>query len=203
MGGGYPKSCTLMVGGEPGMGKSTIALQLSKSFSSTLYIASEQSAPEIKEVAERIGMTDEQINRVEVFDALGGAWIDAALDGPPCGLVVLDSIQGMCGTDAVAALAALKALKKHCVEHSSVGYAVDRATKEDFFAGHLDLQHEVDATLVLLADAGADDASADPDRRLIVSVKNRHGASGRREYLRMTSLGLVRAEPPPQKVRRT
>lgn len=188
MNGGYPRSCTAMIGGEPGMGKSTLCIQLARYFPSTLYIAAEQSDSELQEVALRIGTPPEVLDRIEVFDAMGGAWIDEALNGPSCALVVLDSIQGMCGIgNHAGAQHVLKELKKHCVANRTVGIAIDQATKGDYFAGQLNIQHEVDATLVLVAQS--------KDERLLLSVKNRHGPSGVEERLLLGETGLVTLPP--------
>jgi DNA repair protein RadA/Sms len=188
MNGGYPRSCTAMIGGEPGMGKSTLCIQLARYFPSTLYIAAEQSASELQEVALRIGTTQEVMDRIEVFDAMGGSWIDEALNGTACELVVLDSIQGMCGIgNHAGAQHVLKELKKHCVANRSVGIAIDQATKGDYFAGQLNIQHEVDATLILIAES--------KDERLLLSVKNRHGPSGLEERLLLGESGLLTLPP--------
>lgn len=175
MGGGYPLGCVTLLGGEPGCGKSTLALQLSAHVESCLYIASEESEIDVKARASRIAVP-EILDRVEIFSALGGAHIDGALEsGPPCRLVILDSLPGLVGAGNDAGGAeAIRALKRHVVANRSHAIVIDHATKDDFFAGRLTLQHDVDTTVVMYAETA--------DERVIVSIKNRHGASGVKEY---------------------
>jgi DNA repair protein RadA/Sms len=180
--GGLPLGCVSLVGGEPGTGKSTLMLQVAARTNSCLYVAAEESDSDIRARAERIGV--DVMDRVEVFNALGGAWINEALDsGPPCQLVILDSLPGMVGaTNNAGAMDVLRKLKQHVVANRSHAIVIDHATKDDFFAGGLNLQHDVDTTLVMFAEG--------KDERALVAVKNRHGPSGVKEELVMTDLGL-------------
>lgn len=172
-----------MLGGEPGTGKSTLCLQTAGGdVSSCLYIAAEESETDIKARAERLnipGLTD----KVEIFDALGGGWIDAALDGAPCELIILDSLPGMVGIgNDAGGMQVLRALKQHVTKNRSHAIVIDHATKDDFFAGRLALQHDVDMTLVMYADGKAE--------RVIVAIKNRHGPSGVKEEIILTDTGF-------------
>lgn len=187
--GGYPRRTVTLLGGEPGTGKSTMALQVASCFRRCLYLASEESASEIRARAERIG-DEHLLDAVEVIEC-SGTWPESDLEGSDHDLVVLDSLPGLVGIgNDVAAQEVLKSLKKHVVSLSTCAIVVDHATKSDYFAGRLTLQHEVDCTLVLVCDGAS-------ERRLI-SVKNRHGPSGREEHLELTEQGYAQR---PQKLR--
>lgn len=174
-GGGYPRGCITMLGGEPGCGKSTLALQIAAHVKSCLYIAAEESEIDIKSRATRLAVP-EILERVEIFNALGGAHIDGALEsGPPCELVILDSLPGLVGDkNDAGGIEVMRTLKRHVAANRSHAVVIDHATKDDFFAGRLTLQHDVDVTLVMYAETA--------DERVIVSIKNRHGASGVKEH---------------------
>ncbi len=190
-GGGYPRGCITMLGGEPGCGKSTLALQLSGHVVSCLYIASEESEVDVKARATRIAVP-EILDRVEIYNALGGAHIDGALEsGSPCELIILDSLPGLVGANNDAdAIEVMRALKKHVVANRSHAIVIDHATKDDFFAGRLTLQHDVDVTLVMYAETA--------DERVIVSIKNRHGASGVKEHTILGERGHSPKPPDPK-----
>lgn len=184
LGGGYPRGCVTLLGGEPGTGKSTLALQVASAVPSCLYVAAEEAETEIKLRAERLALV---LPGVELVRAMGGVWIDSALAGPPCELVVLDSLPGLVGVGNNAGMMeTLRALKLHADKNRSHVLVIDHATKDDWFAGRLAIQHDVDATVVLVAEGAQE--------RLLVSVKNRHGPSGEKERLMMTATGLVPRE---------
>lgn len=190
-GGGYPLGCISMLGGEPGCGKSTLVLQLASHVKSCLYIASEESEVDVKARAIRIG-DPVILDRVEIFNALGGARIDSALEsGSPCELVILDSLPGLVGAgNDAGGVEVMKALKRHVTVNRSHAVVIDHATKDDFFAGRLTLQHDVDVTLVMYAETA--------DERVLVSIKNRHGASGVKEYTILGEHGHSPKPPSPE-----
>ena len=192
MGGGYPRGCVTLVGGEPGTGKSTMAIQLAVHVKTCLYIASEEQDTEIKPRVERLGLLDALSRRLAIVRALGGdVWIDAALKGEPCELVVLDSLSKLAGVgNDAGSMEILRQLKQHVSKHRSHALVITHATKDDWFSGRLAQQHDVDTTLVLVAEGA--------EERLLVSVKNRHGPSGAREPLVLTAAGLVARPPEPK-----
>lgn len=183
--GGYPKKCVTLVGGEPGTGKSTMMLNLAAHFQSTLYIAAEESSDEIRTRATRLEVPA-LMDTVEVVECQGDITIEEALEGPPCELVVLDSLSGLVGDNAAASIWTLKKLKHHVTKNGSVGIAIVHATKSDFFAGRLSLQHEVDCTMVFSCTSASG--------RILTTVKNRHGPSGVEEHLEVTQIGVIRDE---------
>lgn len=194
MGGGYPRSCVTLLGGEPGTGKSTFALQLARHFDTCLYIASEESPPAIRERADRLGLIPGMLDTLEIVSTADGVWIDTALEGTPCALIILDSLPGLCGVgENIQAQVTLKALKKHAVTNHSCVLVTDHATKTDYFAGQLMLQHEVDTTLVMVAESATE--------RRLVAVKNRHGASGAEELLDLGAHGLTTIPSKPKGIK--
>jgi len=168
-----------MLGGEPGTGKSTLALQWALSFESCLYLAAEESAEQVRDRASRVG--DRLLDTVEVVDAMGGTSIDSALAGEPTAFVILDSLPGLVGVGPASdqdALAVLKVLKTHASRYRSCVLVVDHATKADDFAGRLSLQHEVDTTIVVhegVPDRWDDQKSPSTSTRTLRTRKNRSG----------------------------
>jgi len=169
LGGGFCRMHVVLLGGEPGPGKSTLALQWAASFKSCLYVSAEEPPEQVRERAERVRPA--LLDVVDVVDAMGGLSIESALSGEPLELIVVDSLPGLVGVGPASdhdALAVLKTLKMHVSRHRSCALVIDHATKSDGFAGRLTLQHEVDATVLI----EAEDRST---RRTLHVLKNRSG----------------------------
>jgi DNA repair protein RadA/Sms len=169
LGGGYRIGDSVMIGGKPGTGKSTLALEWAKSFDSCLYICGEEPEDQVRERASRID--ESLLDSVEVINAMGGMSIDEALSGTPLQFTVIDSLPGLVGFGAASdadAIALLKAVKIHISTHKTCALVIDHATKTDEFAGLLTFQHEVDATLSL-------EEGSNMTERILRSFKNRSG----------------------------
>lgn len=183
---GIVTSSVALVGGAPGAGKSTTALQIADAITEVtkkelLYIAAEEGVAEIKHRALRIGIRN--LDKIRVYPM--GA--DTDLAGVirlrrPCAMVI-DSIQGLSNV-LEEQVDLCKGLKNLCVELDAPAIVISQVTKGDTFAGLMSLQHAVD-TLITLYPTGVEEV------RLMTTVKNRFGRANVMKELLMTEHGVV------------
>lgn len=189
LGGGFMPGSILLLGGDPGIGKSTLTLEIAKSNPKLkmLYVAGEESASQIKQRADRVGLKSENIfvyNGTEIQ-----AVIEQARKFKP-DLLVLDSIQtayrrelsSLPGSiQQIRECAALlqQLAKKEGITTLMIGHV----TKEGDIAGPRILEHMVDTVLQF---------EGDPNRmyRLLRSVKNRFGPAQEVGVFEMNGQGL-------------
>ena len=199
LGGGLVPGSLVLLGGEPGIGKSTLVLQLSAqladSGASVLYISGEESARQIKLRADRLGLNGTDLHILtetdldNIFDQI------KALDPT---LVVIDSIQTTRSADLDAS-PGLVAQVRECAGKlqqlaKSSGVSVmmiGHVTKEGNIAGPRVLEHIVDVVLYL---------EGDPFQhyRLLRGVKNRFGATSEVGVFEMRDRGMVEVENPSE-----
>ena len=197
-GGGLVPGSTILVGGDPGIGKSTILLQAAASLSAggaeAAYITGEEAIDQIRLRAERLGVAD---SPVRLASAASVRDIIAALDhARPPHLVVIDSIQTMYldtldsapGTVSQVRGAAqeLIALAKR---RGLVIVLVGHVTKEGLIAGPRVLEHMVDTVLYFEGERGH-------QFRILRAVKNRYGATDEIGVFEMSDRGLVEVPNP-------
>ena len=185
LGGGFVPGAALLLGGEPGVGKSTLLLQVAdrvlRSGRRAVYVAGEESPQQVKLRAERLGVSGElELIRETRLDA-----VLAGLEAARPELVVVDSIQtleseGVPGS-LVAVRNATQALVRWAKGAGATLVLVGHVTKEGTVAGPKVIEHVVDATLYLET-AGL--------YRVLRSAKNRFGAVGEVGVFRMTNAGL-------------
>jgi DNA repair protein RadA/Sms len=197
-GGLVPGGCTL-IGGDPGIGKSTLLLQLvgrlSASFS-TAYVSGEESVDQVRLRARRLGL---EAAPVELAAATDVRDIAAAMDvanGPR--IVVIDSIQTMFvdaldsapGTVAqvrASAQALIRIAKRRGISLLLVGHV----TKEGLIAGPRVLEHMVDTVLYFEGERGH-------QFRILRAVKNRFGPTDEIGVFDMTGEGLAEVSNPSE-----
>lgn len=193
LGGGFVPGAALLLGGEPGVGKSTLLLQLAHrvltSARRVVYVAGEESPQQVKLRAERLGVS----GRLELMRDTRLDAVLAGLDELRPELVVVDSIQtleseGVPGS-LVAVRNATQALVRWAKEAGSTLVLVGHVTKEGTVAGPKVIEHVVDATLYLET-AGV--------FRVLRSAKNRFGAVGEVGVFRMEHAGLVEVANPSE-----
>lgn len=199
LGGGFVPGSVVLLGGDPGIGKSTLALQvagrLAAADRSVLYVSGEESAEQIRLRAERLpglggGMQVLTTTRVE---ALAGPWQELA----PA-FVVVDSIQTL-QTEAVESAAGSVAQVRESAAQlaatakkvGSVLLLIGHVTKEGSLAGPRVLEHLVDVVLTFEGDR----AHA---FRLLRAAKNRFGSTQEIGVLTMASHGLEAVENPSE-----
>jgi DNA repair protein RadA/Sms len=188
----------VLVGGDPGIGKSTLLLQaaaaLARAGRRVLYISGEESVDQVRLRARRLGVADAPL---ELAAAINLRDITASLErAPDTALVVIDSIQTMWldsiesapGTVAQVRAAAFELIRLA----KSAGFAlvlVGHVTKDGAIAGPRVLEHMVDAVLYFEGDRGH-------QFRILRAVKNRFGATDEIGVFAMTDQGLAQVANP-------
>lgn len=195
--GGLVRGSVTLVGGEPGIGKSTLLLQAvagaAQSGARTLYVTAEESAAQVRGRADRLDATPADLWLASETD-LGS--IVGHLDDVEPTLVVIDSIQTVHDpslSSTPGSVGQVRACAHRLIEEARArGVAiilVGHVTKDGGLAGPRVLEHLVDTVL-----------SFEGDRhhalRLLRAVKHRHGGTGELGVFEMTDTGLVGVDDP-------
>lgn len=196
-GGGMVPGSALLVGGDPGIGKSTLLLQAAAAVSKSLspvYISGEEAIDQLRLRAERLGVADAN---VALAAATSVRDIAASLDdggGPD--LVIIDSIQTMFVDSLDSAPGTVAQVRTSAQELIRLakrrGFAlilVGHVTKEGQIAGPRILEHMVDTVLYFEGDRSH-------QFRILRSVKNRYGATDEIGVFEMTGKGLAEVANP-------
>ncbi len=197
LGGGIVPGGLYLVGGEPGVGKSTLLLQMAGALAAggqrVLYLAGEESPAQIKLRAERLGVADEGILVAAgtALDALLAACESAAPD-----VVVLDSIQTAYDPALSSApgsvsqvRAAAGGFQRYCKSRGAAAFLVGHVTKGGGIAGPKTLEHAVDAVLQFEGDTHH-------DFRILRARKNRFGSTDEMAVFTMGERGMTPVENP-------
>ena len=198
LGGGAMKRSAILIGGEPGIGKSTVLLQISSAISnknpdfSVLYVTGEESSGQIKSRADRLAVNTRNI---QLLCTTSLADIKDALESLKPDFVVIDSIQTVYSAEAGLVPGTVNQLKyttneliswvKSC---DSVLFLVAHVTKEGNIAGPKSLEHMVDT--VISFDRNDDEI------RFLRATKNRFGSIDELGIFSMQETGLVPVEDP-------
>jgi DNA repair protein RadA/Sms len=198
LGGGLVPASVVLVGGDPGIGKSTLLLQagaaLGRAGKRVLYISGEESIDQIRLRAARLGLTNAPMDLAAATQL--GDILESFKRFPDAALVVIDSIQTM-WTDGVdsapgsvtqvraAAFELIRAAKTQGFALMLVGHV----TKEGALAGPRVLEHMVDVVLHFEGDRGH-------QFRILRGVKNRFGATDEIGVFEMTGGGLAEVANP-------
>ncbi len=203
-GGGLVPGSVILVGGDPGIGKSTLLLQAVSALSGTVnkegsptkcvYISGEESVDQVRLRAMRLGLA---AANVDLASAINVRDIVSTLDAPGAAdIVVIDSIQTMF-TDTLDSApgtvgqvrAAGHELIRLAKRRNFVLFLVGHVTKEGTLAGPRVLEHMVDTVLYFEGDRGH-------HFRILRSVKNRFGATDEIGVFEMTETGLAEVPNP-------
>ena len=197
LGGGLVRGSLVLLGGEPGIGKSTLSLQLALSANSlkTLYVSGEESAEQIRMRAERIGIHNEECI---VYTETLLENIVAQMDELQPDVVVIDSIQTMY-TDLVESSAGsvsqirecAATLLKYAKSTGTAVFIIGHITKEGTIAGPKILEHIVDVVLQFEGDSNN-------IYRILRGIKNRFGATAEIGVFEMLGDGLRSVENPSE-----
>ena len=189
LGGGLVEGSLVLIGGEPGIGKSTLSLQLPLRCPSlkTLYVSGEESARQVKMRAERLG--GDASNCFIYSETLIENVVAEALEMQP-DLMVVDSVQTMysetveSSAGSVAQIKEVTSILLHFAKSSGIPVIlIGHITKDGYIAGPKILEHIVD---VVLQFEGDDKGSY----RLLRSIKNRFGSTSELAVFEMTGAGL-------------
>ena len=198
LGGGFVPASVVLVGGDPGIGKSTLMLQaaatLARQGKRVMYISGEESIDQVRLRAQRLSLADAQL---ELASAINVRDITATLGAEQdLTLVVIDSIQTMwldTIESAPGTVAQVRATSFELIRLAkSRGFSlvlVGHVTKEGTLAGPRVLEHMVDAVLYFEGDRGH-------QFRILRAVKNRFGATDEIGVFEMTDRGLAEVPNP-------
>ena len=200
-GGGIVQTSVVLLGGEPGAGKTTLCLQLCDEISNqtgrdSLYIANEQSDIELEETSRRLQLRRPEL--VCIVKAMGGVTFpiaDVLVQFKPC-FLVLDSLTKWSGEDLQLAVTISQQLKDLAVLLKCPVIAINQVNKSDDHAGLKQLQHAVDMCAMFDILIGELDENGKPlpaklAPRRLMSTKNRFGPAPEEQYFSMTETGLV------------
>ena len=191
LGGGLVRGSVILLAGEPGIGKSTLILQvlgaLARQRVRALLVSGEESLEQVAGRAARLGVVDDGM---EVAASSSLTAILTTCDAEPMQVVVVDSVQTLADDrmeQAPGSVAQVRecaaALVRHAKTSGTCVILVGHVTKEGTVAGPKTLEHMVDVVLSLEGDRGG-------TLRLLRAVKNRFGATDETGVFVMSSAGL-------------
>lgn len=197
LGGGVMKPSSVLVGGEPGIGKSTIMLQMLSNLAkqgSVLYVSGEESPSQVRLRAERINVSADDIS---IFcDTRLEALIEA-LERIKPSYVVVDSLQTLSSSSVASMAGSPNQIKTCCMELSLLAkkmgasiFFVGHVTKEGVIAGPKIVEHMVDTVLYF--------EGAESGMRLLRASKNRFGSVDEIGLFSMSEKGLEGVKNPSE-----
>ncbi|MGL4396038.1 MAG: DNA repair protein RadA [Hyphomicrobium sp.] len=199
-GGGIVPGSAMLIGGEPGIGKSTLLLQLTANLANSgrraLYFSGEEAVAQVRLRAERLGLTQAPVGLASETNLSN---ILATLsEGKPADLVVIDSIQTLWADTLDAApgtvsqvRAAAQSLIRYAKMAGSAVLLVGHVTKDGQIAGPKVIEHMVDTVLYFEGDRGH-------PYRILRAVKNRFGPTDEIGVFEMVSGGLREVSNPSE-----
>jgi DNA repair protein RadA/Sms len=199
LGGGVMKRSTVLLGGEPGIGKSTLLLQtaaLAQTSGRILYVSGEESSGQLRMRADRLGlMGNKRGDRIEVCCTGALAEIENILNAVKPIIVIVDSAQTLHADEAGPIPGTVNQMK-FCAweliswvkEHDAILFLVAHVTKEGVISGPKTLEHMVDTVLYF--------EQNDADSRFLRASKNRFGSVDEIGIFTMTEKGLATVEDP-------
>ncbi len=198
LGGGTVLGSLILVGGEPGIGKSTLLLQVCATLAGqgkVLYVSGEESPRQIKLRSQRLGIDSDTLfihaeTRMDsIMDTVNRLQPD---------FIVVDSIQTVYKTDAASAPGSVTQIREcaltlmqYAKTTGATVFIVGHVTKEGALAGPKILEHMVDCVLYFEGDRHA-------SYRIIRAVKNRYGSTDEIGVFEMTARGLAEVPNPSQ-----
>ena len=199
LGGGIVQGSLVLVGGDPGIGKSTLLLQVCKNLAEqkkrVLYISGEESLQQIKIRAERIGRFEDNLRLLceTNLDIIRGI-----IDREKPEIVVIDSIQTMYNEEVGSAPGSVSQVRETTSTLMQIAkgmnisiFIVGHVTKEGVVAGPRVLEHMVDTVLYFEGDRHA-------AYRILRGVKNRFGSTNEIGVFEMQQNGLREVENPSE-----
>ncbi len=199
LGGGIVPGSLILIGGEPGIGKSTLALQIAMKLKNikTLYVSGEESARQIRLRAERIGGLEESEMLIFTETNLENILNVANTENP--GIIIIDSIQTLYSGNIESSPGSVSQVResaarilRYCKENNVPVILIGHITKEGSIAGPKVLEHIVDTVLNFEGDQHH-------LYRIVRSMKNRFGSTNEIGVYEMRGNGL-REIPNPSEI---
>jgi DNA repair protein RadA/Sms len=197
LGGGLVAGSLILIGGEPGIGKSTLLLQVSGAIAENvgpvLYISGEESIEQVKMRAERLEISGEQLYLLAAIEL---DIISEAVHRLKPSLVIVDSIQTVIASHLTAAPGSISQVRECTLQLMQLAksthipiFVIGHVTKEGTVAGPKALEHIADAVLYL-------EGERYHSYRLLRGVKNRFGATHEIGVFEMHGEGLLEVSNP-------
>lgn len=198
LGGGLVQGSLVLLGGEPGIGKSTLILQICdkvKVDAPVLYVSGEESSSQIKMRADRLNINNENIfflgeTSIEL--------IDEAIEKIKPGLIIIDSIQTMYSESITSAPGSVSQVREvtskimmMCKKQNITTIIIGHVTKDGAIAGPRVLEHMVDTVLYLEGERYF-------SYRVLRSVKNRFGSTNEIGLFEMREEGMTEIQNPAE-----
>ncbi|WP_174734488.1 DNA repair protein RadA [Mesobacillus harenae] len=199
LGGGVVQGSLILIGGDPGIGKSTLLLQVSfqlaKREHSVLYISGEESMRQTKLRADRLGATSEHLL---VYSETNLEEINRTIESTDPDFVIVDSIQTIYHPDVTSAPGSVSQVRECTSELMRIAktkgiaiFIVGHVTKEGSIAGPRLLEHMVDTVLYF-------EGERHHTYRILRAVKNRFGSTNEMGIFEMKELGLEEVANPSE-----
>lgn len=198
LGGGIVPGSMILVGGDPGIGKSTLLLQVCRNLADTmsvLYVSGEESLQQIKMRAERIGTFSDSL---QLLCETNLERIRQVIERQKPGVVIIDSIQTMYNEEVASAPGSVSQVRESTGRLMQIAkgmgvtvFIVGHVTKEGVVAGPRVLEHMVDTVLYFEGDRHA-------AYRILRGVKNRFGSTNEIGVFEMCEEGLREVENPSE-----
>ena len=198
-GGGLVPGSVILVGGDPGIGKSTLLLQICAGMANQLaentcfYISGEEAIDQVRIRAKRLGLADSPVRLASTTNVKD---IIATLEKENPALVIIDSIQTMYLDEVESTPGSVAQVRASAYELIKIAkkkgftlFLVGHVTKQGAIAGPRVLEHMVDTVLYFEGDRGH-------HFRILRAVKNRYGATDEIGVFEMQDTGLVEVENP-------
>ena len=201
LGGGIVRGSLVLIGGDPGIGKSTLLLQAAHSLSRThkgsspaaLYVSGEESASQLRLHAERLGLQNENIH---ILTETSMTHICAQAEALRPGVLIIDSIQTVFTEDSPSAPGSVNQVRDSTAQlmslaktHNLPVLIIGHVTKEGTIAGPRVMEHMVDTVLYF-------EGERHHVYRVLRAVKNRFGPTHEIGVFEMQAAGLMEVENP-------
>ncbi len=204
LGGGIVKESLVLVGGDPGIGKSTLLLEMCKNLVETdtkvLYVSGEESVSQIKSRAVRLGITSGTVmeERLMLLSDNDMDNIESQIDALQADVVIIDSIQTIMSNDidnAPGTVSQVREVTSRLLQiakqKNAAIFIVGHVTKEGTVAGPRTLEHMVDSVLYFEGDESG-------GFRLLRANKNRFGSTNEIGVFNMVDSGLEEVSNPSE-----
>lgn len=196
LGGGLVQGSLVLIGGEPGIGKSTLILQICNKIKLNgivLYVSGEESASQIKIRAERLNINNDNIY---FLGETSIQFIEEAIENIKPSLIIIDSIQTMYSEDLSAAPGSVSQVREItskimmiCKRQNITTIIIGHVTKDGSIAGPRVLEHMVDTVLYIEGERYF-------SYRVLRGVKNRFGSTNEIGLFEMRDEGMVEITNP-------
>lgn len=195
LGGGVVAGSVILIGGDPGIGKSTLLIQAASnltSYAPVIYVSGEESKAQLKLRADRCGVSEELLVMTETSISA----VEAETERTKPSFLIIDSIQTMVCTDVASAAGSVTQIREVTSALTRIAklsgcavFIVGHVTKEGAIAGPRLLEHMVDTVLYFEGDRH-------DSFRLLRAVKNRFGSTNEIGVFEMRGDGMAEVSDP-------